>query len=200
MSQHDMAIADTDGLSFLNDLNDALPALASTSIGPSAPGTPYDGQQWIDNSGTPWVLNVYDLGNTTWIELGNINTTTGLFEPAGYVLSAGVWTPTVSNTVNLASTTAYECMYSQVGNTATGSGTILLDPTATGSIGFQLSLPPVASNFVGTRNAAGTISNAGDFLNGTVKANAANDTLEIVGVASSLSAFTAMFTFSYKVI
>lgn len=73
MAQHDMVIANQTFPDTRTDLNNALAALVSTSIGSSAPATPYDGQLWIDNAATPWAIKVYVLATTTWITRGYIN-------------------------------------------------------------------------------------------------------------------------------
>lgn len=80
MSQHDLDIANALFPATRADINLALKALGSTSIGASAPSTPYDGQQWIDNAGSPWNWKVYDLANTAWLSIATINTSTGVFQ------------------------------------------------------------------------------------------------------------------------
>jgi hypothetical protein len=86
MSQHDMVIADQTAANFRADNNLMAQALASTSIGTSAPATPYTGQLWIDSTtSTAQVLAVYD--GTDWITLGNINATSNLFTPVVDVIS-----------------------------------------------------------------------------------------------------------------
>ena len=62
------------------DINNALQALASTSVGNAAPATIYTGQLWIDNnspSATIWTLSMYD--GTDSILAGYFNTTTNVF-------------------------------------------------------------------------------------------------------------------------
>jgi microcystin-dependent protein len=88
MSQNDMSLANQARSSFRTDLNAALQALASTSKGPSAPSTAYQGQFWLDDntpSATVWTLSLYD--GVDWIPVGTFDTTTNTFtlsnEPAG---------------------------------------------------------------------------------------------------------------------
>ena len=80
MSQHDLDIANASGSAVRSDLNLALKALGSTSIGSSAPGTLQTGQIWIDNSGTPWVVKVYD--GAQHITVGTVNASTNAFSLA----------------------------------------------------------------------------------------------------------------------
>jgi hypothetical protein len=80
MTQHDMNVADGGGAAVLADINLALPALASTSKGPSAPSTPYAGQLWLDDdtpSGTVWTLKQYD--GADWISIAEIDTSNNRF-------------------------------------------------------------------------------------------------------------------------
>lgn len=73
MSQHDMSIANQDFPTTRTDLNLALVALASTSIGTSAPATLFTGQLWVDSTAAVHVLNFYD--GTDHIPLLDIDTT-----------------------------------------------------------------------------------------------------------------------------
>ena len=80
MSQHDLTIDNASGSAVRADLNLALQALGSTSIGSSAPSTLQTGQLWIDNSGTPWVVKVYD--GAQHITIGSVNASTNTFNLA----------------------------------------------------------------------------------------------------------------------
>lgn len=73
MSQHDFVISNQDFPSLRVDVNDALQALASSNIGSTAPSTPYNGQIWIDNSGTPYLLKIYIQALTAWVTIGSFN-------------------------------------------------------------------------------------------------------------------------------
>lgn len=78
MSQHDMTVANQSFPAFRADMNLALKALASTSVGNSAPGTPFTGQLWLDSntpSATVWNLSVYD--GSGWQEFLAIDTADG---------------------------------------------------------------------------------------------------------------------------
>lgn len=62
------------------DINSALQALGSTSIGTAAPATIYTGQQWVDNdtpSATLWTWNFYDGADS--IAIGQFDTTANTF-------------------------------------------------------------------------------------------------------------------------
>jgi len=59
MTQASINIPDSDGLTFLNNLNSALDGIATLQKGPTAPSSPDEGWGWIDDSGTPYVVNRY---------------------------------------------------------------------------------------------------------------------------------------------
>lgn len=72
----------------------------------------------------------------------------------GNVFSS-VYTPTLANTTNITSSTAYECFYQRVGNVIQISGRVDITPTAT-SINTELNIQlPVPSVFTSTFQAAG---------------------------------------------
>jgi microcystin-dependent protein len=70
MSQHDFDIATADantGLTMRAAINAALQALASSSLGLTAPGTTYPGQFWADT--TSGFMKIRNSGNTAWVQL-----------------------------------------------------------------------------------------------------------------------------------
>lgn len=81
MSQNDMSIANANGADFRADVNSALQALASTSIGSSPPATRYQGQLWINSGSAPWILNVYDGSDD--IPIGEISPSNNTFQLVG---------------------------------------------------------------------------------------------------------------------
>lgn len=73
MSQSDLIIetSGVSGTTFGQDIQSALRAVASMSKGSSAPGTKYTGQFWLDDSGAPWNLNIWD--GSDWIKVGELD-------------------------------------------------------------------------------------------------------------------------------
>ena len=73
------------------------------------------------------------------------------------ILSAGgTYTPTLTNTLNLAASTPLSCQYIQVGSVVMVSGRVQVDPTAlTVNTALNMSLP-VASNLQDTNQLGGT--------------------------------------------
>ena len=71
MSQHDFVIDDADGATVRADINAALQALASCSLGTSAPGTTYPGLLWADTTNS--LLKMRNSANSAWITLGELD-------------------------------------------------------------------------------------------------------------------------------
>lgn len=129
------------------------------------------------NAGSPQNTLTLDGTNNSATFLGNISAPN---------LASGTFTPTIINTSNMTSVSAYQCLYTRVGNNVTYSGAIRCATPATGAISFQMDLP-IGSNFVNTKDATGTASgNAVSF--GTVQAQGTNNLL-ITG-ASNLGGVT----------
>ncbi len=72
------------GLQFSQDVTTGLAALISSNSGNSAPtntcaGTPVAGQVWLDTSGSPYLLKIYD--GTAWQVEGAVDSATGRWTP-----------------------------------------------------------------------------------------------------------------------
>jgi microcystin-dependent protein len=77
MAQHDMVLDNNPGLAFRQDLNNALAALVSASLGSTAPTNTYAGQEWVDTGTTidtdgPW-LRQRNSANTAWIRVRKVD-------------------------------------------------------------------------------------------------------------------------------
>lgn len=91
MSQHPFTIPNGSGADVRLDIQDAVQALASDSAGNSAPGTPYQGQQWVDTntpSGTVWTI--YRWSGAAWHAEATWDTTTGIITPATATVAAKI--------------------------------------------------------------------------------------------------------------
>ena len=114
--------------------------------------------------------------------------------------TAGTYTPTLTNTTNLAASTAYQCQYLRVGATVTVSGRVDIDPTALGQIVLGISLP-VASNFGAVEDCAGV----GAPYNSSTRAfgiyaDTANDRATMEAIVADIANYGVYFTFTYQVI
>lgn len=89
MSQHSFVIPNESGALFRADNNNALQALASSSLGATAPATTYAGQFWGDT--TAVLLKQRDSTNSSWITVGILNAANlGLLALAGGTVTGNI--------------------------------------------------------------------------------------------------------------
>jgi len=150
-----------------------------------APTTPAAGDVWYDGTNVEFKDGV---------KCATIDTGNGAVE-----LAAGTYTPTLTNTANIAASTAYQCQYLRVGNTVTVSGAVDIDPTsASVQTALDISLP-VSSTFGAVEDCAGVAacqSVAG--LSAQIYAN--SSTAQLVFRTSDISDRSWSFTFTYQII
>lgn len=109
---------------------------------------------------------------------------------------SGTYTPTGTVVTNLDSVTPNVSHYVRVGDEVTVFGSTAVDPTASGSITFGISLP-IASNFAASTNASGF----GSFQGMSCSADTTNDRMNAVYSANTLTtSYTIYFSFTYTVI
>jgi hypothetical protein len=116
------------------------------------------------------------------------------------LVTNGVYTPTLFNTTNIDSTTAFQCQYMRVGSVITVSGKITINPNNSGSttvIGVSL---PVASNFGAEEDCGGVAACTSTQQSAAIMADAANNRATIEFVATSGTPRDWFFTFTYRVI
>lgn len=115
-------------------------------------------------------------------------------------LRSGTYTPTLSNTTNVAASTPRLCTWSRVGNMVTITGQFDIDPTLTATstvLGISL---PSASNFTTAYEAGGgawSIAIASESAG--IQANATTDVIEVTFIAVDLSNHTMAFQAGYEV-
>lgn len=117
------------------------------------------------------------------------------------VTTSGTYTPTLSNTTNVTSSTPIVCHYARVGNQVTVTGSAGIVTTLAVSTVLSISLP-VASNLSATTDAAG-IGQATSAVatNAYVQGNATSDLAELTFIGLSVGGSgTIYFTFTYTVI
>lgn len=144
-----------------------------------------------------------DLAPKTNVNLA-FDSTTGVMtfgaNPAGTVIGS-TYSPTRSAESNLdANVIMSQAQYMRVGATVTVSGTFTADPTATGAVSFEFTLP-VASNIGAVEDVAGVafcgaIAGQGAQITGSV----ANDTAVVTWIATDTTSQTWSYTFSYQII
>lgn len=125
---------------------------------------------------------------------------TGVSAPAesdGNVFS-GTYTPTLTNTTNVASSTASVCQYMRVGDVVTVSGQVAVTPTATGNTVLGISLP-IASDITGTAQLGGTAMAQTTTQGAVLYGDGGNDRVLFRLQAAATTALTYSFSFTYKV-
>lgn len=128
----------------------------------------------------------YDTATTDWRFIADVS-------------DDGVWTPTLTNTANVAASTAYECRFMTHGKRVFCSGRVDIDPTTTLTLTqLRMSLP-IASN-LGAKNDAGGVFNTEGLVaeTGVIFADAASDTVEFNWTCVDVTNKTRWFNFSYE--
>lgn len=118
------------------------------------------------------------------------------------VLAVGTYTPTLTNTTNVASSTARQCQYMRVGSVVTVSGIVDIDITTTlAATELQMTLP-IASNFTLSQNVGGTANDASGDQTSNIRiiADATSDKARFTWIGQVVvTALTYAFTFTYLI-
>lgn len=134
------------------------------------------------------------------VTINSLIVTGNISLPSGVIVS-GVYTPTLTNVLNLEGSTAFQCQYMRVGSVVTVSGKLSLDPilTATSTqLGISL---PIASNIGANEDCAGmafapTIAGLG----GAILGDATNDRALLQFISSDPNNNALYFTFTYRIL
>lgn len=117
-------------------------------------------------------------------------------------LASGTYTPSLTDTTNVASSTSYVAQYMRVGSVVTVSGLVDINPTAasTNTV-LDLSLP-IASNFANSQECAGTAAAQGVFgYSVSVLANTTGNTARMQFISDAGAAEEAFYyTYTYRII
>lgn len=118
-------------------------------------------------------------------------------------LDYNTYTPTLTNTTNITSSSAGVCQYMKVGDVVTVSGRVDVTATATGNTTLGISLP-IASNLTSNSELAGTAAYTSATVANNSFARISGDTTNDRATMSFNSTVTSsaswFFTFTYKVI
>jgi hypothetical protein len=140
---------------------------------------------------------VFSLSNNSGLSIARTSVTA----PAGSDgnVFSGTYTPTLTNTTNVASSTAAVCQYMRVGNTVTVSGEVSITPTATGNtlLGFSL---PVGSTLTAVRQVGGTAVAQTTAQVMSVYGDSTNNRATFRMQAAATTALTYAFSFTYRVL
>lgn len=115
------------------------------------------------------------------------------------VTASGHYTPTLTNTTNITSSTAYQCQYLRVGSVVNVSGRVDIVPTVIGGastvLGFSL---PIASNLGAVEDCAGAGSSIAESL--AVTGDIANDRASFQYGATAAGTIPIYFSFQYEIL
>lgn len=115
------------------------------------------------------------------------------------ILDSGRYTPTLTNTTNVAASTAFELGYYRIGAAVHVFGKVDVDPTASGaSTEIQMTLP-IASNF-GVNGQLAGVGLDGALSPVTIIADTTSDLARFLYTSSGTANTTIFFEFSYMVI
>lgn len=120
----------------------------------------------------------------------------------GWVLhercEASTYTPTGTTITNLDSITPQLATYTRVGDIVTVTGACTIDPTASGNITGDLSLP-IASDFGAASDLSGLVI-AGQLYIGIIVGNATNDRASVTMSNTITTSYAFRYFFQYRVI
>ncbi len=154
---------------------------------------------YVSSNGTT-LTKALRMTQTGGVEISRTAVTT----PAstdGNVFS-GTYTPTLTNTTNIAASTPYVCQYMRVGNVVTVSGRLNIDPTAAttaSELGISL---PIASDITASTECAGTgaiQTSTTEVSSGGILGDTTNNRAQFRFVAGGTAARDYGFTFTYLV-
>lgn len=120
------------------------------------------------------------------------------FNDVADVLETGTYTPTLTNSSNVASSTVYTTGFFRIDNMVTVAGRLEIDATALGLTEFFLTLP-IASSLVNSEDLGG-VGHSRDGVGLRILAEVAGSRAKInfTGLSTSNTIFS--FTFTYQVI
>jgi hypothetical protein len=114
---------------------------------------------------------------------------------------SGTYTPTLTDTTNIASSTAFQCQYIRVGNVVTVSGRVTIDPTSSSTL-TELSMTlPVDATFTEGEELAGVFAGSGSGTGncGNIRAETSTENALFQFIPDSGASRTYFFTLTYLI-
>lgn len=143
---------------------------------------------------------VSGAGFTAFLTSGQASSFSTLSIGLGAITS-GTYTPTLTNSANITSSTALLCQYMRVGSVVTVSGGVTLTPTLLATLTTLGVSLPVASNLANAENLGGAANSASvASASAAVFCDAANDRATMQMISVGTGAETFYFSFTYQVI
>lgn len=118
---------------------------------------------------------------------------------AGVVTASGTYTPTLSNTTNISSSTPYLSQYMRVGSVVTVSGMIDVTLTANGATVLGITIP-IASNFANANELGGSFTTGSLIDAGNVIADTSAHRATAQWSSAGSGSRTYAFIFTYRII
>jgi hypothetical protein len=117
----------------------------------------------------------------------------------GNYLDNGVYTPTLTNLINVTSTVASQCQFLRVGKTVTVSGQLQLTPTVDSILTALFITIPIPTVFVGTESCGGTAAAQGTDAVGCIRGIASGQTAILAFPFGIVGVNTFSFSFTYRI-
>lgn len=111
-------------------------------------------------------------------------------------VASGTYTPTLTNSVNIAASTAYLCQWLRIGNCVTVSGLVRIQQTTTLLTSTLLMSLPIASNLTTAQLGGTAISYAGPTFNCSITSGSGKAEIDWAGSVGTGNNFYG-FTFTY---
>jgi hypothetical protein len=115
---------------------------------------------------------------------------------------SGTYTPTLTNTTNVAASTPHVCQYMRVGDVVTVSGRITIDPTASATASEMGISLPIASDITATTNLGGTgaiSTTTSEVSSGGMSGDATNNRALFRFLSGGTASREYFFSFTYLV-
>lgn len=190
-------------------ISDLSATAASNS--PASGDSPAEGDDFFRAHGA-FIRQIHDGDLTDYVKVTSDGRLygTALHNNAGAVtgttnqyIASGTYTPSLTNTTNVAASSANTCQWMRVGNVVTVSGSLSIDPTAASTVTeLDLSLP-IASAMTSATHLAGSAvrSSSVAAVPAQVLANPTADTAQISYFNDTdVANRTWRFTFTYVVL
>jgi hypothetical protein len=154
-----------------------------------------------------WRVRKAKASSPVGFGLAGTDGSSGLVNPysASGIIASGRWTPTITNGTNVASSTAFSCIYTRVGKVVTCSGRVDITTTAGAPTATDFSITlPIASNLAssvdlqgsGAREAAAPTM----YQPVTIAADTANDRAQFYFNSNINASNAVRFTFQYEIL
>lgn len=178
----------------LNQLRGPFSLTGYPNATPPVAFSPKRGLAYDDTNDVPWFSNKAGV----WADLATAAQIPSI--PAGG-LASGTWTPTLTNTANITSSTALQCQYMRVGNVVSFSGGVTLTPTLLATLttlGISL---PISSAFSAAQNLGGSADSASvASASAAMFADTANARATVQMISVGTGAETFYFSGSYLIL